>query len=166
VLVLDQRRSDYGQLVHVCVSGERGLHASSRTCFWVVAFVGVVAFEVVLCDCFSIVSCVTWLACWPMLEHCSGSSVACTASADNLPTKQADGHHHHHHHHHERPSTTAAKRFGIKNFVYCRRRPFHPQRCGMPKIDLVPPAACQHTNKGSKEHTLQPLTCHHLSFQS
>eukprot|EP00195_Chlamydomonas_chlamydogama_P007941 CAMPEP_0202896436 /NCGR_PEP_ID=MMETSP1392-20130828/5445_1 /ASSEMBLY_ACC=CAM_ASM_000868 /TAXON_ID=225041 /ORGANISM="Chlamydomonas chlamydogama, Strain SAG 11-48b" /LENGTH=565 /DNA_ID=CAMNT_0049581799 /DNA_START=114 /DNA_END=1811 /DNA_ORIENTATION=- len=43
------------------------------------------------------------------------------------------GHHHHHHHHghshSERPSqTTAASRFGIRSFVYSRRKPFHPQR--------------------------------------
>ncbi len=38
------------------------------------------------------------------------------------------GHHHHHHEHNERPATRAAQRFGIKSFVYCRRRPFHPQR--------------------------------------
>ncbi|GBF95172.1 hypothetical protein Rsub_07885 [Raphidocelis subcapitata] len=44
------------------------------------------------------------------------------------------GHSHHHHHHHhgggerERAETRAAKRFGIRSFVYNRRRPFHPQR--------------------------------------
>ena len=48
-----------------------------------------------------------------------------------------DGHHHHHHHHghhhhhhgpKERAETRAARRFGIRSFVYARRRPFHPQR--------------------------------------
>ncbi|KAK9819758.1 hypothetical protein WJX72_002032 [[Myrmecia] bisecta] len=33
-----------------------------------------------------------------------------------------------HHHHHKRQETTAAARFGIRSFVYLRRRPFHPQR--------------------------------------
>ncbi|GLI70159.1 hypothetical protein VaNZ11_014971 [Volvox africanus] len=43
--------------------------------------------------------------------------------------EELEGHkHHHHHHHHEREETRAAKRFGIRNFVYSRRRPFHPQR--------------------------------------
>ena len=50
-----------------------------------------------------------------------------------------EGHDHHHHdeHHHEhhppkpkklRQETTAAARFGIRSFVYRRRRPFHPGR--------------------------------------
>lgn len=50
-----------------------------------------------------------------------------------------DGHgHHHHHHDHDghgdrkkkklRQETTAAARFGIRSFVYRRRRPFHPGR--------------------------------------
>ncbi|KAL4424848.1 hypothetical protein ABPG77_011098 [Micractinium sp. CCAP 211/92] len=49
---------------------------------------------------------------------------------DCAACKHGDHEHHHHHHHHkkERQETTAAKRFGIKSFVYARRRPFHPQR--------------------------------------
>eukprot|EP01025_Chloroclados_australasicus_P024191 TRINITY_DN2434_c0_g1_i4.p1 TRINITY_DN2434_c0_g1~~TRINITY_DN2434_c0_g1_i4.p1 ORF type:complete len:492 (-),score=62.23 TRINITY_DN2434_c0_g1_i4:389-1762(-) len=39
-----------------------------------------------------------------------------------------DHHGHNHNHNHERGTTTAAKRFGIDSFVYCRRLPFHPQR--------------------------------------
>ncbi|GAX79064.1 hypothetical protein CEUSTIGMA_g6504.t1 [Chlamydomonas eustigma] len=43
-----------------------------------------------------------------------------------------DHHHHHHdkheHKHNDTAETTAAKRFGIRNFVYSRRKPFHPQR--------------------------------------
>jgi hypothetical protein len=40
------------------------------------------------------------------------------------------GHGHGHgHKHKERAETRAAKRFGIRSFVYNRRRPFHPQRC-------------------------------------
>ena len=42
-----------------------------------------------------------------------------------------EGHHHHHHHHHTgKPTaeTRAASRFGIRSFVYSRRRPFHPKR--------------------------------------
>ncbi|PSC76572.1 cobalamin biosynthesis isoform A [Micractinium conductrix] len=45
--------------------------------------------------------------------------------------KHDDDHHHKHHKHghkHERQETTAAQRFGIKSFVYARRRAFHPQR--------------------------------------
>lgn len=40
------------------------------------------------------------------------------------------GHKHHHHHKHKKGSdeTRAAARFGIKSFVYARRKPFHPQR--------------------------------------
>ena len=37
-------------------------------------------------------------------------------------------HEHKHDHKHERGETRAASRFGIRNFVYSRRRPFHPQR--------------------------------------
>lgn len=36
--------------------------------------------------------------------------------------------HSHGHKHKERAETRAAKRFGIRSFVYNRRRPFHPQR--------------------------------------
>lgn len=43
--------------------------------------------------------------------------------------KHDHGHGQHHDHDHSvRPATRAAERFGIKSFVYCRRRPFHPQR--------------------------------------
>lgn len=36
--------------------------------------------------------------------------------------------HSHAHHKASNDETTAAKRFGIHNFIYSRRRPFHPQR--------------------------------------
>ncbi len=60
---------------------------------------------------------------------------ACTAEGHDHDHK----HHHHHHHKHERGETRAAQRFGIRNFVYSRRRPFHPQRC-----DGVQLTACLH----------------------
>jgi hypothetical protein len=59
-------------------------------------------------------------------------------------TEQAAGHSHPHDHSHshaghhehkpkpgsaETQETRAAARFGIRSFVYARRRPFHPQRC-------------------------------------
>ncbi|GFR40301.1 hypothetical protein Agub_g483 [Astrephomene gubernaculifera] len=50
---------------------------------------------------------------------------ACAMEAEGAGHKH---HHHHHHHKHERGETRAAQRFGIRNFVYSRRRPFHPQR--------------------------------------
>eukprot|EP00877_Chromochloris_zofingiensis_P009401 jgi/Chrzof1/4714/Cz14g23240.t1 len=37
-------------------------------------------------------------------------------------------HHHHEHKHKHADETRAATRFGIRSFVYSRRRPFHPQR--------------------------------------
>eukprot|EP00955_Chlamydomonas_euryale_P094388 364852-Chlamydomonas_euryale.AAC.10 len=50
---------------------------------------------------------------------------ACEAGHDH---NHDHTHHHSHGHKQEHSETTAAKRFGIYNFVYCRRRPFHPQR--------------------------------------
>ena len=49
----------------------------------------------------------------------------------------AHGHDHKHGHGHshaaaDRQETTAATQYGIRSFVYARRRPFHSTRCGCP----------------------------------
>lgn len=56
-------------------------------------------------------------------EGAHGKEAACTD-----PGCQDHGHDHSHHDHKGKDATTASKRFGIHNFVYTRRRPFHPQR--------------------------------------
>ena len=61
-------------------------------------------------------------------EHAHGDCATCK---EEEGAGHAHGHHHHHSHSHshkQRQETTAARRFGIKSFVYARRRPFHPQR--------------------------------------
>jgi len=61
---------------------------------------------------------------------------------------KADAHHHHGHaHEHDclecslRQQTTAAKKYGISTFVYCRRRPFHPQRLRELMLQWIPSTA-------------------------
>ncbi|PNW79229.1 hypothetical protein CHLRE_09g406983v5 [Chlamydomonas reinhardtii] len=52
-------------------------------------------------------------------------------------------HEHKHDHKHERGETRAASRFGIRNFVYSRRRPFHPQRLKEMVLKWLPVAVNQ-----------------------
>ncbi|CAM9393661.1 unnamed protein product [Hapterophycus canaliculatus] len=54
-------------------------------------------------------------------------------AACNNEEEHGHGHDHSHSHGHKEVgdgTTTAAKRFGIENFVYRQRRPFHPERLG------------------------------------
>ncbi|KAK9791398.1 hypothetical protein WJX73_003423 [Symbiochloris irregularis] len=48
------------------------------------------------------------------------------------------GHAHSHDHKHQRQETTAATRFGIRSFVYTRRRPFHSQRLKQMVLKWLP----------------------------
>ncbi|KAG2437513.1 hypothetical protein HXX76_006161 [Chlamydomonas incerta] len=65
---------------------------------------------------------------------------ACTHDHDH---GHDHGHDHKHEHKHERGETRAAQRFGIRNFVYSRRRPFHPQRLKEMVLKWLPVAVNQ-----------------------
>ncbi|KAG2488742.1 hypothetical protein HYH03_012740 [Edaphochlamys debaryana] len=69
---------------------------------------------------------------------------ACAHEEEGHKHDHAHDHgHHHHHHKHERGETRAAQRFGIRNFVYARRRPFHPQRLKEMVLKWLPVAVNQ-----------------------
>ncbi|KAG2438247.1 hypothetical protein HYH02_010946 [Chlamydomonas schloesseri] len=75
---------------------------------------------------------------------------ACTEDHDHDHKHHDHGHGHHdhkhdhkHEHKHERGETRAASRFGIRNFVYSRRRPFHPQRLKEMVLKWLPVAVNQ-----------------------
>lgn len=66
--------------------------------------------------------------------------------------------HHHHHHEHAAPKpkklrqeTTAAARFGIRSFVYRRRRPFHPGRLRDTVLRWLPVATNAATDNEEKK---------------
>jgi len=61
-------------------------------------------------------------------------------------------HHHKHKHEHERQTTTAAKRFGIRSFVYSRRKPFHAQRLKEQVLKWLPVSSNQAID-GEAPHT-------------
>lgn len=83
-------------------------------------------------------------------DHAEEDCQACK-HADHAHGKDGhshEGHEHHHHHDHEhkdghehshqRQETTAASRFGIRSFVYSRRRPFHSQRLKQMVLKWLP----------------------------
>lgn len=68
-------------------------------------------------------------------------------------------HHHHgeHKHHHASKETTAALRFGIRSFVYSRRRPFHPQRLREMVLKWLPVVHNQALEGGQPETGDSPI---------
>ena len=69
--------------------------------------------------------------CTTMLHTCCCSKsyafMALNPGLESVHWVQGHEHHHHHGHGHGQ-ETSAAERFGIRSFVYSRRRPFHSQR--------------------------------------
>lgn len=61
-------------------------------------------------------------------DHHHGQDGDSCAICDHDHGHAHGDHGHSHDHGHGSSETTAAQRFGIRSFVYSRRRPFHPQR--------------------------------------
>ncbi|KAK9846333.1 hypothetical protein WJX81_001781 [Elliptochloris bilobata] len=64
---------------------------------------------------------------------------------------------HKHSHAKERQETTAAARFGIRSFVYSRRRPFHPQRLREMVLRWLPVATNRALEGGAPEGGASPI---------
>eukprot|EP00983_Pelagomonas_calceolata_P118651 1160527-Pelagomonas_calceolata.AAC.8 len=70
-------------------------------------------------------------------EHSHDHSHGPACGEEGHTHSEACGHGHKHEHA-ETPETRAAKRFGIRSFVYSSRRPFHPLRCGRALFCVAP----------------------------
>lgn len=86
-------------------------------------------------------------------------SAECAAKGCTEDHSHDHEHDHEHHHHHEhaapkpkklRQETTAAARFGIRSFVYRRRRPFHPGRLRDTVLRWLPVATNAATDSEEK----------------
>ena len=84
-------------------------------------------------------------------SHKHGAECAATGCTEG----DHEGHHHHHHEAHPpkklRQETTAAARFGIRSFVYRRRRPFHPGRLRDTVLRWLPVATNAATEESEEE---------------